>query len=76
MSGSDRTPKTCAACGRAIEWRKKWERNWETVRYCSSACRRRGIRPVDIALESAITGLLETRAGDAGICPSMSEAVA
>lgn len=38
----DRVPKICVVCGRAVEWRKKWERNWETVRYCSSACRRRG----------------------------------
>jgi hypothetical protein len=58
------------ACGRTIEWRKKWERDWEAVRYCSSACRRRGVRAVDDALESAITGLLEARAGGATICPS------
>lgn len=70
MSGVDRTPKTCAACGRTFEWRKKWERDWERVRYCSSACRRRRARPVDDALESAITGLLELRAGNATICPS------
>ena len=63
-------PKACVSCGRTIEWRKKWERNWQTVRYCSSACRRRGVRPVDTALESAITGLLQARAGDATICPS------
>jgi hypothetical protein len=66
----DRAPKTCVACGRSIEWRKKWERNWETVRYCSSACRRRAVRPVDHPLESAITTLLDERAGGATICPS------
>ena len=70
MSGSDRAPKTCVACGRTIEWRKKWERNWESVRFCSSACRRRGVRPVDDALESAITRLLGARSGKATICPS------
>lgn len=64
------TAKTCAGCGRAIEWRKKWERNWETVRYCSSACRRRGVRTVDHALQSAIATLLDERAIGATICPS------
>jgi hypothetical protein len=31
--------KTCLACGRPFAWRKKWERVWEEVRYCSDACR-------------------------------------
>jgi hypothetical protein len=66
----DRTPKTCVRCGRAIEWRKKWERNWETVRYCSSACRRKRARTIDHTLESAITTLLDERARGASICPS------
>ncbi len=70
MTGTDRAPKTCVACGRVVEWRKKWERNWETVRYCSAACRGRGVRTVDQALESAITMLLDERAGGATICPS------
>ncbi len=34
--------KTCVACGRPFTWRKKWERDWANVRYCSDACRRRG----------------------------------
>ncbi|MDH4451698.1 MAG: DUF2256 domain-containing protein [Verrucomicrobiota bacterium] len=33
--------KICAACGRPFTWRKKWERDWEQVRYCSDACRRK-----------------------------------
>ena len=32
--------KVCAVCGRTITWRKKWERDWEQVRYCSDSCRR------------------------------------
>lgn len=32
--------KTCIACGRPFAWRKKWERDWEQVRFCSDACRR------------------------------------
>jgi hypothetical protein len=31
--------KTCAACGRPFTWRRKWALNWDTVRYCSDACR-------------------------------------
>jgi len=33
--------KPCEACGRAMTWRKRWERTWEEVKYCSEACRRR-----------------------------------
>ncbi|MGF1545031.1 MAG: DUF2256 domain-containing protein [Parvularculaceae bacterium] len=25
--------KICAACGRPFAWRKKWARDWETVRF-------------------------------------------
>jgi hypothetical protein len=32
--------KTCSACGRPFTWRKKWERDWEHVRFCSDACRK------------------------------------
>ena len=35
-------PKTCVSCHRPFTWRKKWERDWQGVRYCSDACRRRG----------------------------------
>jgi hypothetical protein len=35
MSHAPPPPKSCAVCGRAITWRKKWERDWESVRYCS-----------------------------------------
>lgn len=31
--------KICAACGRPFNWRKKWERCWDEVRYCSERCR-------------------------------------
>jgi hypothetical protein len=31
--------KPCAACGRAMTWRKAWARNWDEVLYCSEACR-------------------------------------
>ena len=31
--------KLCARCGRPFSWRKKWQRDWEQVRYCSDKCR-------------------------------------
>lgn len=62
--------RTCVVCGRAIQWRRKWARDWEQVRYCSDACRRSGLRPEDAALEQAILDLLDARAGGATICPS------
>ena len=39
---SELLTKICAACGRPFSWRKKWERDWDNVRYCSDACRARG----------------------------------
>jgi len=35
----DLPQKTCAACGRAFSWRRKWARDWESVRFCSDRCR-------------------------------------
>jgi hypothetical protein len=32
--------KVCAACGRAMTWRRAWAKNWDDVKYCSDACRR------------------------------------
>ncbi|SEK38940.1 hypothetical protein SAMN05421666_1608 [Roseovarius nanhaiticus] len=36
----DLPTKTCATCGLPFTWRKKWERVWDDVRYCSDKCRR------------------------------------
>ncbi|MFQ3567362.1 MAG: DUF2256 domain-containing protein [Aggregatilineales bacterium] len=33
--------KICPVCGRPFIWRKKWERHWDEVKYCSNACRQR-----------------------------------
>jgi hypothetical protein len=32
--------KTCATCGRPFTWRKKWEKVWHEVKYCSERCRK------------------------------------
>ena len=34
--------KICLSCHRPFVWRKKWERDWETVLYCSDVCRKTG----------------------------------
>jgi hypothetical protein len=34
--------KTCLGCGKSFAWRKKWERCWDEVRWCSERCRREG----------------------------------
>lgn len=62
--------KTCQSCGRRIEWRKKWERDWDNVRYCSTSCRQHGVSAVDRQLEQTIRALLAQRAATSTICPS------
>jgi len=32
--------KICANCGLSFTWRKKWEKNWDDVKYCSERCRK------------------------------------
>lgn len=51
-----------------MQWRRAWAANWDEVRYCSKACRRRKITDDDRALEQAILSLLATRSGT--LCPS------
>jgi hypothetical protein len=31
--------KICMRCKRAFSWRKKWERDWKNVKYCSEKCK-------------------------------------
>jgi len=37
---SDLPTKVCPVCGLLFSWRKKWEKNWANVVYCSERCRR------------------------------------
>ena len=62
--------KRCESCGRTIEWRKKWARNFDEVKYCSERCRRTRPSVADRALESSILELLDHRVAGATICPS------
>jgi hypothetical protein len=61
-------------CGRTITWRKKWERDWDEVRYCSDACRRRAKSASgstqDETLESTMRTLLARTGTGKTICPS------
>lgn len=67
---SEGRTKICDSCGREFGWRKKWERDWDNVRYCSSACRRRGVTEEDERLEKAILDLLAKQDRASSICPS------
>ena len=67
---ADPVEKTCAVCGRRIEWRARWADDWASVRHCSDACRRSGLGASDRALERGILALLDARAATATICPS------
>ncbi len=37
---TDLPSKSCACCGLPFVWRKKWERDWDQVKFCSERCRR------------------------------------
>jgi hypothetical protein len=39
MRKSELPVKACAACGRPMVWRKRWAKNWESVKFCSARCR-------------------------------------
>ncbi|HEK19223.1 MULTISPECIES: DUF2256 domain-containing protein [unclassified Mucilaginibacter] len=32
--------KICLVCNKPFTWRKKWEKCWDDVKYCSDKCRR------------------------------------
>lgn len=39
ISKSDLPQKNCLVCNRPFTWRKKWEKVWDEVKYCSDKCR-------------------------------------
>jgi hypothetical protein len=59
--------KICQSCGRAMSMRKKWEKNWSEIKYCSDECRRNKNR---FDFKEAILSLLEIRGHGKTICPS------
>jgi hypothetical protein len=40
MKKSDLPEKNCIVCCRPFKWRKKWERCWDQVIYCSDKCKK------------------------------------
>ena len=43
--------KMCPKCNRPFTWRKKWEKNWDNVKYCSEKCRRQKTISTQYGLE-------------------------
>ena len=73
-NSGEHAPKVCLACGRRMEWRKSWAKNWDEVKFCSDSCRSRRGGGTDAAtgqrLEGTILRLLGERGAGKTICPS------
>ncbi|MDH4467323.1 MAG: DUF2256 and DUF3253 domain-containing protein [Bacteriovoracaceae bacterium] len=59
--------KICSSCGREIEYRKKWEKNWPEIKYCSDECRKNKNK---YDFRENILALLNKRGPLKTICPS------
>lgn len=59
--------KICEVCGREIEYRKKWAKTFDQIKYCSEKCRRNKNKT---NYEHQILDLLKVRGADKTICPS------
>jgi hypothetical protein len=35
--------KICIVCKKNFAWRKKWQKDWELVKYCSNKCKKNNI---------------------------------
>lgn len=51
--------KDCAFCHRPFSWRKKWERCWDEVKYCSQRCKR-SVQSAAKAANKNQTGISQT----------------
>lgn len=40
VNKSNLPQKICVVCQKPFSWRKKWEKDWEDVKYCSDRCRK------------------------------------
>ncbi|MEZ4960875.1 MAG: DUF2256 domain-containing protein [Saprospiraceae bacterium] len=52
--------KICPVCQRPFQWRKKWERCWEEVKYCSERCRTMS-KPASAAKSNTLKGTSATK---------------
>ncbi|MEC8000246.1 MAG: DUF2256 domain-containing protein [Pseudomonadota bacterium] len=39
MKKTNLPSKICVICNRPFTWRKKWERSWDEIRFCSKKCK-------------------------------------
>ena len=70
MSRTPLPTKPCARCGRTITWRKAWERDWASVRWCSDNCRKHGLAPVDLELEDTLLALVASHPESGSVDPA------
>lgn len=60
-------PKLCESCGRYFEFRKKWEKDWAQIKYCSDECKKNKNK---FDYKESIMILLKQRGSGKTICPS------
>ena len=70
MSRPPLPTRLCATCGRSFEWRRKWARDWDAVRYCSNRCRRHPVGDLDRRIETLILQMLRDDKPPPSIDPS------
>lgn len=70
MMKSDQKEKLCASCGRPMQWRKAWEKNWDSIRYCSDSCRRQKLDKKGSDIQETLMALVYERGASKSICPS------
>ena len=64
--------KACATCGRHFSYRKRWARVWDSVKFCSGACRKHKVGSKEVQLEQSILTLLHACGRGKTICPSQA----
>ena len=65
--------KICTLCGRSFEYRKKWKKNWDVIKFCSDRCRtanKGSTKKIIIEYKTKILKLLKQRSVGKTICPS------
>lgn len=62
--------KICIACGRAMQWRKSWSKNWNEVKFCSDRCRASKPGDTEQSLEESILLYLRNRGAGKTSCLS------
>ena len=67
MSKNAPADKICESCGRSFEFRKKWERDWDQIKYCSDECKKNKNK---FDFKNQIMVLLNQRGSGKTICPS------